>query len=53
MQIDFDHLPAAKQRELERVVHILFENFEEATAIATAGAASRSTRAMTASCRSR
>jgi hypothetical protein len=31
----FDHLPAAKQRELERVVQILFEEFGEATALAT------------------
>jgi predicted nucleotidyltransferase/HEPN domain-containing protein len=36
MRTDLDHLPPAKQRELERVVQILFENFEEATAIATA-----------------
>jgi predicted nucleotidyltransferase/HEPN domain-containing protein len=36
MRTDLDHLPPAKQRELERVVRILFENFEEATAIATA-----------------
>ena len=36
MRTDIDHLPAAKQRELERVVQILFEEFEQATAIATA-----------------
>jgi len=36
MRTDLDHLPAAKQRELERVVQILFEEFGEATAIATA-----------------
>jgi predicted nucleotidyltransferase/HEPN domain-containing protein len=36
MRTDLDHLPPVKQRELERVVQILFENFEEATAIATA-----------------
>ena len=36
MRTDLDHLPATKQRELERVVQILFEEFEQATAIATA-----------------
>src|SRR5688572_18661975 len=35
MQTSLDHLPAAKQRELERVVQILFEEFADATAIAT------------------
>lgn len=35
MRTDLDHLPAAKQRELERVVRILFEEFGEATALAT------------------
>jgi predicted nucleotidyltransferase/HEPN domain-containing protein len=35
MRTDLDHLPPAKQRELERVVQILFEQFEEATALAT------------------
>lgn len=35
MRSDLDHLPAAKQRELERVVQILFEEFGDATAIAT------------------
>jgi predicted nucleotidyltransferase/HEPN domain-containing protein len=35
MRTDSDHLPPAKQRELERVVQILFEEFEEATALAT------------------
>jgi predicted nucleotidyltransferase len=35
MRTDLDHLPPAKQRELERVVQILFEEFEEATARAT------------------
>ena len=34
MRTDLDHLPPAKQRELERVVQILFEEFGEATAIA-------------------
>ena len=36
MRTDLDHLPAAKQRELERVVQILFEEFRDATALATA-----------------
>ena len=35
MKTSLDHLPAAKQRELERVVKILFEEFGDATAIAT------------------
>ncbi len=35
MRTDRDHLPPAKQRELERVVKILFEQFGDATAIAT------------------
>jgi len=35
MRTDLDHLPPAKQRELERVVQILFEEFRDATAIAT------------------
>lgn len=35
MRTDLDHLPPAKQRELERVVQILFEEFGHATAIAT------------------
>jgi predicted nucleotidyltransferase/HEPN domain-containing protein len=35
MRTDIDHLPPAKQRELERVVQILFEEFEEATCLAT------------------
>jgi len=34
MRTDLDHLPLAKQRELERVVQILFEEFGDATAIA-------------------
>ena len=37
MRTDLDHLPAAKQRELERVVRILFEEFGDATALATQG----------------
>jgi uncharacterized protein len=36
MKTDLDHLPAAKQRELERVVRILFEEFGEAVSIANA-----------------
>lgn len=32
MRTDLDHLPDAKRRELERVVQILFEDFEAATA---------------------
>src|SRR3954471_8789653 len=35
MRTDLDHLPPAKQRELERVLQILFEEFGEATALAT------------------
>jgi predicted nucleotidyltransferase/HEPN domain-containing protein len=35
MRTDLDHLPPAKQRELERVVQVLFEEFEEARALAT------------------
>ena len=35
MKTSLDHLPPAKQRELERVVGILFEEFADATAIAT------------------
>jgi uncharacterized protein len=35
MRTDLDHLPPAKQRELERVVQILFEEFDEARALAT------------------
>jgi uncharacterized protein len=35
MRTDLDHLPAAKRRELERVIQILFEEFQDATAIAT------------------
>lgn len=34
MRTDLDHLPANKQRELERVVQILFEEFEDAFALA-------------------
>ena len=35
MRRDLDHLPANKQRELERVVQILFEEFADATSTAT------------------
>jgi predicted nucleotidyltransferase/HEPN domain-containing protein len=35
MRTDLDHLPPAKQRELERVVQILFEEFGHATSGAT------------------
>jgi predicted nucleotidyltransferase/HEPN domain-containing protein len=35
MRTDLDHLPPTKQRELERVVQILFEEFEEARVLAT------------------
>ena len=35
MRTALDHLPAAKQRELERVVQILFEELADATALAT------------------
>jgi uncharacterized protein len=35
MRTDIDHLPASKQRELERVVQILFEEFDEARVLAT------------------
>jgi len=36
MRTDVDHLPAAKQRELERIVEILFDEFGQATENATA-----------------
>ena len=35
MRTDVDHLPAAKQRELERIVAILFDEFGQATENAT------------------
>ena len=35
MKSDLDHLPATKQRELERVVQIIFEEFDDALALAT------------------
>ena len=36
MRTGLEHLPPAKQRELEQVVRILFEEFASATSIATA-----------------
>lgn len=35
MRTDVDHLPAAKQRELERIVEIIFDEFGQATENAT------------------
>lgn len=35
MRIDLDHLPATKQRELDRVVEILFDEFGQAIEHAT------------------
>ncbi|MFA7584952.1 MAG: HEPN domain-containing protein [Novosphingobium sp.] len=35
MKTELDHLPPAKQRELERVVSVIFEEFREATENAT------------------
>ena len=35
MRTDLDHLPAAKRRDLERVVQILFAEFGDATRLAT------------------
>lgn len=35
MRTDLDHLPASKQRELERVIQLLFEEFDEAQGGAT------------------
>lgn len=37
MKNDLDHLPANKQRELERVKAIIFEEFEDAIALGTMG----------------
>jgi hypothetical protein len=34
MRTSLDHLPPAKQRELERVVEILFEEFNDVLALA-------------------
>lgn len=35
MRTDIDHLPAAKQRELERIVEVIFEEFRDAIGNAT------------------
>ena len=35
MRTDIDHLPASKQRELERIVEVIFDEFREATKNAT------------------
>ncbi|MGB5076029.1 MAG: nucleotidyltransferase domain-containing protein, partial [Sphingorhabdus sp.] len=35
MRTDLDHLPAVKQRELERVLQIIFEEFADVQALAT------------------
>src|SRR5690606_34838230 len=35
MRTDIDHLPAAKRRELERIVEIIFDEFREGTENAT------------------
>ncbi|MGQ3026500.1 MAG: nucleotidyltransferase, partial [Sphingopyxis sp.] len=37
MRNDLDHLPASKQRELERVKAIIFEEFGDAVALSTMG----------------
>ncbi|KHS42921.1 nucleotidyltransferase and HEPN domain-containing protein [Novosphingobium subterraneum] len=37
MRSNLDHLPASKQRELERVRQLIFEEFEDVTALASAG----------------
>lgn len=37
MRTDLDHLPAAKRQDLERIVQILFDEFADATRIATQG----------------
>lgn len=37
MRSDLDHLPPQKQRELERVVQIIFEEFDDALSLATQG----------------
>ncbi len=34
MRTDLDHLPPQKQRELERVVQLIFEEFDDAFALA-------------------
>lgn len=37
MRSDLDHLPPHKQRELERIVQIIFEEFEDVLSLATQG----------------
>jgi predicted nucleotidyltransferase/HEPN domain-containing protein len=37
VRTDLDHLPDAKRRELERVVQLIFEEFEDATKLAQQG----------------
>jgi hypothetical protein len=34
MKTDLDHLPPQKQREIERVVQLIFEEFDDAFALA-------------------
>ena len=34
MKTDLDHLPPQKQREIERVLQLIFEEFEDAFALA-------------------
>ena len=34
MRTELDHLPPQKQRELERVVQLIFEEFDDAFALA-------------------
>jgi len=36
MKTSLDHLPASKQRDLERVVQIIFEEFADALSVSTA-----------------
>ncbi len=36
MKTDIDHLPSRKQRDLKRIIEVIFGEFEEATKIATA-----------------
>ena len=37
MRTSFDHLSPHKERELERIVQIIFEEFKDALALATQG----------------
>jgi hypothetical protein len=41
MRTDIDHLPAPKQRELERIVEVIFDEFRQATENATGPARAR------------